>query len=168
MVPSEAPSVDPEPSDPEPPEATRNPRLSRRNVRSTEDPAAVDRLRRRLSKSLAAHGTTAAKVERDPFTSGAYQRLDRALKARDLPQAEQALTELESSLANLEIDEDRLNQRLRKLAAELQQIPKAELKDLEDRYLELRSSLRPRMRPEELKALSARIAVFEREVRRVR
>lgn len=161
----ETPTTTPNPDEAEP---VRSPRTSKRPPRSGEELAALDRARRRLARIAATHGTTEARLEREALTQDAYQRFERALRARDAAGAEQALAELESRLSALEIDEERLNERLRKLAAELQKVPKASLGDLEDRYLEVRAGLRPRMKAEDLKALAARIGVLERDVRRLR
>ncbi len=154
--------------EPDEPEASRNPRPPRKNGRTADDTQAFDRLRRRLIRSLATHGLAEARIEREAFTKDAYQRWQRALRAKDLAQAEAELATLELLLPNLDVDEGRLNQRLRKLAAELQELPKASLGNLEDRYLEVRSGLRPRMKTDDLRALALRIAALERDVRRAR
>lgn len=167
------PEAEPEAPEPLPPgEATDTPepgrgvRASKRPARGAEDSAALERARKRLARIAATHGTTEARLQRDPLTQEAYQRYDRSLKSRDAAAAEEALSAMEARLSALEIDEDRLNDRLRKLSAELQRVPKGSLGDLEDRYLEVRASLRPRMKPEELKALAARLGSLERDVRR--
>jgi hypothetical protein len=50
----------------------------------------------------------------------------------------------------------------------MQEVPKPALGDLEDRYLEVRSSLRPRMKTDELRNLAVRIGALERDVQRAR